>query len=315
MIRTIRVLGAALGAFIGLGLAATGTGLFTGVAVRRVHPCRVDDRLEDRRVRAAPVPHGRPGGLAHPPACRSCPPRSSCPRSSACSSASCSASSWACRSPRSTVPLGTWLPLGISLFLGLGMMGLTVAKRFDLIAAAEGAGLVRRPGEDKASRRGRAPDRGRHQRPHRRPDRRDRRVRVHLRDADRAAVRARRAAAHRGLVGHPAPEPRPARPRDPQPDAARPAHPRRGRRRRGARCGRGGCEAGRAGEASQPRRADQRLQPQPRRRAPGRPGDEHQLAGQRREAGRPARRGPAREGHPGGQGVRARASASSTTAR
>ena len=38
-------------------------------------------------------------------------------------------------------PLGTWLPLGISLFLGLGMMGLTVAKRFDLIAAAEGAGL------------------------------------------------------------------------------------------------------------------------------------------------------------------------------
>ena len=43
-------------------------------------------------------------------------------------------------------PLGTWLPLGISLFLGLGMMGLTVAKRIDLIAAAEGAGLVRRPG-------------------------------------------------------------------------------------------------------------------------------------------------------------------------
>ena len=31
MFRTIRVLGAALGAFIGLGLAATGTGLFTGV--------------------------------------------------------------------------------------------------------------------------------------------------------------------------------------------------------------------------------------------------------------------------------------------
>jgi uncharacterized protein YacL len=45
-------------------------------------------------------------------------------------------------------PLGTWLPLGISLFLGLGMMGLTVAKRFDLIAAAEGAGMVRRPGAE-----------------------------------------------------------------------------------------------------------------------------------------------------------------------
>lgn len=42
-------------------------------------------------------------------------------------------------------PLGTWLPLGISLFMGLGMMGLTVAKRNDLIAAAEGAGIIRRP--------------------------------------------------------------------------------------------------------------------------------------------------------------------------
>ena len=42
-------------------------------------------------------------------------------------------------------PLGTWLPLGISLFMGLGMTGLTVAKRNDLIAAAEGAGLLRRP--------------------------------------------------------------------------------------------------------------------------------------------------------------------------
>ena len=32
MIRTIRVLGAALGAFIGLGLAAAGTGLFTDLS-------------------------------------------------------------------------------------------------------------------------------------------------------------------------------------------------------------------------------------------------------------------------------------------
>src|SRR4029078_7313926 len=49
--------------------------------------------------------------------------------------------------PRAQIegPLGTWLPLGISLFLGLGMMGLTVAKRFDLIAAAGGAGIIRRP--------------------------------------------------------------------------------------------------------------------------------------------------------------------------
>lgn len=51
-------------------------------------------------------------------------------------------------------PLGTWLPLGISLFMGLGMMGLTVAKRFDLIAAAEGAGLIRRPKSDAAKAEG-----------------------------------------------------------------------------------------------------------------------------------------------------------------
>jgi len=42
-------------------------------------------------------------------------------------------------------PLGTWLPLGVSLFLGLGMLGLTVAKREDLILAAEAIGIVRRP--------------------------------------------------------------------------------------------------------------------------------------------------------------------------
>jgi uncharacterized protein YacL len=42
-------------------------------------------------------------------------------------------------------PLGTWLPLGVSLFLGLGMLGLTVAKRDDLLLAAEAIGIVRRP--------------------------------------------------------------------------------------------------------------------------------------------------------------------------
>ena len=66
---------------------------------------------------------------------------------------------------------------------------------------------------------------------------------------------------------------------------------------------------------AQPGHPDQRLQPQPRRRAAGRPGHEHQLAGQRGEAGRPARRGAPRPGHPGGQGGRARASASSMTGR
>jgi uncharacterized protein YacL len=41
-------------------------------------------------------------------------------------------------------PVGTWLPLGVSLFLGLGMLGLTVAKRRDLLVAAEAIGLIRR---------------------------------------------------------------------------------------------------------------------------------------------------------------------------
>ncbi len=42
-------------------------------------------------------------------------------------------------------PLGEWLPLGVSLFFGLGMVGLTVAKRADLMVAAETIGLFRRP--------------------------------------------------------------------------------------------------------------------------------------------------------------------------
>jgi uncharacterized protein YacL len=41
-------------------------------------------------------------------------------------------------------PLGTWLPLGVSIFLGLSMAGLTVAKRADLVMAAEAIGLARR---------------------------------------------------------------------------------------------------------------------------------------------------------------------------
>jgi uncharacterized protein YacL len=42
-------------------------------------------------------------------------------------------------------PFGTWLPLGVSLFLGLGMLGLTVAKRRDLLGAAEAVGIIRKP--------------------------------------------------------------------------------------------------------------------------------------------------------------------------
>jgi uncharacterized protein YacL len=55
-------------------------------------------------------------------------------------------------------PVGTWLPLGVSVFLGLAMAGLTVAKRGDLVAAAEAFGLSRRPdGGDGRSARGGLP--------------------------------------------------------------------------------------------------------------------------------------------------------------
>ena len=40
-------------------------------------------------------------------------------------------------------PIGDVAPIGISLFLGLAMVGLTVAKRHDLITAAESLGLLR----------------------------------------------------------------------------------------------------------------------------------------------------------------------------
>ena len=41
-------------------------------------------------------------------------------------------------------PYGRFLPIGVSICFGLGMLGLTVAKREDLVAAAEAAGLVRK---------------------------------------------------------------------------------------------------------------------------------------------------------------------------
>ena len=48
-------------------------------------------------------------------------------------------------------PVGTIAPLGLSIFLGLGMVGLTVAKRHDLITAAEGLGIIKRPAVAEAS--------------------------------------------------------------------------------------------------------------------------------------------------------------------
>jgi uncharacterized protein YacL len=41
-------------------------------------------------------------------------------------------------------PYGSYLPIGVSVFFGLGMIGLTVAKREGLVAAAQAAGLFKR---------------------------------------------------------------------------------------------------------------------------------------------------------------------------
>jgi uncharacterized protein YacL len=147
VIRTIRVLGAALGALVGLGIAAAGTGLFTGVAYAGF-------------ILAAWTIAWVIVGFAVFPYLTVVPASWLVARVQDLSTAEFIAAvlglfvglllGLLLSLPLAQIegPLGTWLPLGISLFLGLGMMGLTVAKRHDLIAAAEGAGLVRRPGEE-----------------------------------------------------------------------------------------------------------------------------------------------------------------------
>jgi uncharacterized protein YacL len=42
-------------------------------------------------------------------------------------------------------PFDSWLPLAVSIILGLWMLGLTVAKREDLVLAAETVGIIRHP--------------------------------------------------------------------------------------------------------------------------------------------------------------------------
>ncbi|HYO41608.1 MAG TPA: PIN domain-containing protein [Candidatus Limnocylindrales bacterium] len=150
MIRTIRVLGAALGALVGLGVAATGTGLFTDVDYAGF-------------ILAAWTIAWMIVGFAVFPYLTVVPAGWLVQRVQDMSTAEFVAAvlglfvglllGLLLSLPLAQIegPLGTWLPLGISLFLGLGMMGLTVAKRFDLIAAAEGAGLVRRPGAEPAA--------------------------------------------------------------------------------------------------------------------------------------------------------------------
>jgi uncharacterized protein YacL len=47
-------------------------------------------------------------------------------------------------------PFGSLLPLGVSLFLGLGMLGLTVAKRKDLVGAAQAVGILHNSDDEAA---------------------------------------------------------------------------------------------------------------------------------------------------------------------
>jgi uncharacterized protein YacL len=144
VIRTIRVLGAALGALMGLGIAAAGTGLFAGASYAGF-------TLAAWTIAWTVV------GFALLPYLTVVPAGWLIARVQDLSTAEFVAAvlglflglllGLLLSLPLAQIegPLGTWLPLGISLFLGLGMMGLTVAKRHDLVAAAEGAGIIRRP--------------------------------------------------------------------------------------------------------------------------------------------------------------------------
>jgi uncharacterized protein YacL len=144
LIRTIRVLGAALGALVGLGIAAAGTGQFTGVEYAGFILAAWTIAWSVVGFAVLPYLTVVPAGWL----VRSVQELSTAEFVAAVIGLFMGLLLGLLLSlPLSQIegPLGTWLPLGISLFLGLGMMGLTVAKRFDLIAAAEGAGLVRRP--------------------------------------------------------------------------------------------------------------------------------------------------------------------------
>ena len=201
-------------------------------------------------------------------------------------------------------PLGTWMPIGVSLFLGLGMVGLTVAKRQDLLVAAEAFGLVRRADPETDGRRGD---------PHIVVDSSaiiDGRIaEMSSRASCSARSWCRASCSTRSSTSRTARTPFagtgaavawrswPGCRRTP-----RPGHRHRGRCARGHR---GGRKARRGREAVQPGRPDERLQPEPGGRAPGRPRPEHQFARERRQAGAPSRRGAACPGDPAGQGIRA----------
>ena len=150
MIRYIRVLGAAIGGAVGLALAASGGGLFSGSAYAGA-------------FLAAWVVAWVVVGFAILPYLTVVPATWLVRRVEELSTAEFVAAviglllgllmGLLLGFPLSGIdpPVGTWLPLGISLFMGLGMLGLTVAKRKDLLIAAEAVGILRPPNADRAS--------------------------------------------------------------------------------------------------------------------------------------------------------------------
>ena len=197
------------------------------------------------------------------------------------------------------------------------MVGLTVAKREDLVAAARGrrAASRREPGLGRDPDASRDAGRRRHQRHHRRPHRRHRRLGLPVSPARHPALRPRRAAADRGQLGHAAARPRAARPGDPGPTAE--GRPDSGGDRHRRSCGGRRRRRQARGDGPRPRRRDphQRLQPEPRRGPAVDPRPEHQLAGQRAQAGVAARATRFGSRSSPRARSRARASATWTTAR
>jgi uncharacterized protein YacL len=150
LIRYIRLLGAALGSLVGLGIAGSGDGLFSGTEFAGA-------------LLAAWVVAWIVVGFAVLPYLTVVPATWLIKQVEALSTAEfVTAVSGLLLGllmglllglPLSQLapPFGTWLPLGVSIFLGLGMVGLTVAKRRDLLLAAEAVGIIRRPGGAEAS--------------------------------------------------------------------------------------------------------------------------------------------------------------------
>jgi len=155
LIRYIRLLGGALGGAIGLVLGASGSGLFTG-------------RDYGGALLAAWVVAWIVVGFAILPYLTVVPAQWLIRRVEELSTAEFVAAVLglligllmglllAIPLSRLAEPWATWLPLGVSILFGLGMLGLTVAKRKDLLIAAEAVGILRPP----AAERGAGPSRG-----------------------------------------------------------------------------------------------------------------------------------------------------------